>query len=169
MHRSFRSHATALAPLAPLLLRAVIGYGLLMHGYAKLARGPDTFAVVLHTLGVPWPGPLAWLTTLVELIGGVALLAGAFVSFVSIPLAIVLLTAMFTVHRPYGFFSVKLLAVTPTGTTFGPVGYEIILLYLAGLGALAFSGAGPFSVDRWRLRARRPESSTPASGEKPWR
>jgi uncharacterized membrane protein YphA (DoxX/SURF4 family) len=67
-------------------------------------------------------------------------LAGAFLPIVSIPLAVVLVTAMLTVHRRYGFFSVKLLAVTSTGTTFGPVGYEIILLYLAGLGALALGG-----------------------------
>ena len=151
--RALRSFAVC-QPLAPLLLRAVVGYGLVMHGYAKLARGPDTFAVVLHTLGVPWPGVLAWLTTSVELAGGLAVLAGAFLPLVSIPLAVVLLTALLTVHRPYGFFSVKLLAVTSTGTTFGPVGYEIVLLYLAGLGALAFGGAGPLSVDRWRARMR---------------
>ena len=151
--RPVDSATSALAPWAPLLLRAVVGFGLVMHGYAKLARGPDTFAVVLHTLGVPLPGVLAWLTTCVELIGGLAVLAGAFLPIVSIPLALVLLTAMFTVHRPYGFFSVKLLAVTSTGTTFGPVGYEITLLYLAGLGALALGGAGPLSVDRWRARA----------------
>jgi len=155
-----RSHdaalpAPALASFAPLLLRAAVGWGLVMHGYAKLARGPDTFAVVLHTLGVPLPHLFAWLTTLVELVGGVAVLAGAFVPLVSVPLAVVLLTAMLTVHRPYGFFSVKLVAVTSSGTTFGPVGYEIILLYLAGLGALAIGGAGPLSVDRWRARTRR--------------
>jgi putative oxidoreductase len=145
--------ASALAPLAPLLLRAAVGFGLVMHGYAKLARGPESFAVVLHTLGLPWPGLLAWLTTFVELIGGLAVVAGAFLPLVSVPLAIVLLTAMLTIHRPYGFFSVKLLAVTSAGTTFGPVGYEIILLYLAGLGALAVGGAGPLSVDRWRATA----------------
>ena len=146
--------ASALGPWAPLLLRAIVGFGLAMHGYAKLSRGPDTFAVVLHTLGVPFPGFLAWLTTFVELIGGLAVLAGAFLPMVSIPLAIILLTALFTVHRPYGFFSVKLLSVTSSGTTFGPVGYEIILLYLAGLAALALGGAGPLSVDRWRASAR---------------
>ena len=64
-----------------------------MHGQAKLVRGPEGFAVVLHTLGVPLPQLLAWLTTFVELIGGVAVLAGAFLPLVSIPLAIVLLTA----------------------------------------------------------------------------
>ena len=152
--RSLEPSASALAAWAPLLLRAVVGFGLVMHGYAKLSRGPDTFAVVLHTLGVPFPGVLAWLTTFVELIGGLAVLAGAFLPLVSIPLAIVLLTAMFTVHRPYGFFSVELLAVSSTGTMFGPVGYEIILLYLAGLGALAIGGAGPLSVDRWRASTR---------------
>jgi len=150
----FAARASTLATWAPVLLRAIVGFGFVMHGYAKLARGPETFAVVLHTLGVPLPGLLAWLTTLVELIGGLAVLAGAFLPLVSIPLAIVLLTAMFTIHRPYGFFSVKLVAVTSTGTMFGPVGYEIILLYLACLGALAFGGAGRLSIDQWRASAR---------------
>jgi len=143
---------TALATWSPLLLRAIVGAGFCMHGYAKLARGPDTFAVVLHTLGVPWPFFFAWVTTAVELAGGVAVLIGAFMPFVAVPLAAVLLTAMFTIHRPYGFFSVKLVAVTATGTTFGTVGYEIVLLYLAALAALVLGGAGPLSVDRWRAR-----------------
>ena len=123
-----------------------------MHGFAKLSRGPETFAVVLHTLDVPLPLLAAWLTTAIELIGGIAVLIGAFVPFVSVPMAVVLLTALFTVHLPYGFFSVKLVEVTASGTKFGTVGYEIILLYLASLGALAIGGAGPLSVDRWRSR-----------------
>ena len=134
----------------PLLLRLIIGYGFLMHGYAKFSRGPESFAVVLHTLGVPLPLLAAWSTTVVELIGGCAVLIGAFVPLVSVPLIVVLLTALFAVHLPYGFFSVKLVEVTANGTKFGTVGYEIILLYLAGLGALALGGAGPLSVDQWR-------------------
>jgi putative oxidoreductase len=89
-------------------------------------------------------------TTLVELVGGSALLAGAFVSVVSVPLAIVLLTALATVHWRYGFFSVKLAEVSVEGVRFGTVGYEIILLYLACLAALALGGAGRWSVDGWR-------------------
>jgi putative oxidoreductase len=139
------------------VLRLIIGWGFIMHGYAKFSRGPETFAVVLNTLGVPMPSLLAWLTTLVELLGGFALLVGAFVPIVSVPMAIILLTALFTVHLPYGFFSVKLVEVTANGTKFGTVGYEIILVYLAGLGALALGEAGPLSVDRW-LRARRAKS-----------
>ena len=126
-----------------------------MHGYAKLSRGPETFAAVLHTLGVPLPLIAAWVTTAVELIGGCAVLVGAFVPFVSLPMVVVLLTALFTVHLPYGFFSVKLVEVTASGTKFGTVGYEIILLYLASLGALVLGGAGPLSVDRWRSNKRK--------------
>jgi putative oxidoreductase len=70
----------------------------------------------------------------------------------SLPMAVVLLTALFTIHLPYGFFSVKLVEVAQSGAKFGPVGYEIILLYLAGLAALALGGAGPFSIDGWRSR-----------------
>src|SRR6185295_872417 len=73
---------------APLPLRLIVGYGFIVHGFAKLSRGPDTFAAILHTLGVPLPHLLAWLTTLVELVGGSAILAGAFVPLAAVPMAI---------------------------------------------------------------------------------
>jgi len=133
-------------------LRLVIGYGFMDHGYAKLSRGPETFATVLHTLGVPAPLFFSWVTTITELVGGFLILIGGFVAVASAPLAIVLLTALFTVHLPYGFFSVKLAEVSENGIKFGPVGYEHILLYLAGLMNLAMSGAGPVSIDSWRRR-----------------
>ena len=135
---------------APLPLRLIVGYGFIAHGWAKLSRGPDMFAVILHTIGVPASHLLAWATTLVELAGGFAILLGAFVPLASVPMAVVLLTALATIHWRYGFFSVKLVEVTVTGTKFGPVGYEVILLYLAGLAALVAGGAGPLSIDEWR-------------------
>ena len=144
-----------LARWAPLPLRLIVGYGFIVHGYAKLLRGPDSFAAVLHTIGVPLPFLFAWLTTLVELVGGAAILVGAFVPVAALPMAIVLLTALLTIHLPYGFFSVKLVEVSANGTKFGPVGYEVILLYLAGLAALVAGGAGPLSVDAWRRRLAR--------------
>ncbi|WP_363214719.1 DoxX family protein [Mesorhizobium sp.] len=125
----------------------IVGFGFLAHGYAKLSRGPVSFGGVLQTLGVPVPHLLAWLTTLVELIGGSAVLAGAFIPLVSVPMAVVLLTALFTVHSQYGFFSVKFAEVTTVGVRFGPVGYEIILLYLAGLATLAVGGPGRLSLE----------------------
>jgi hypothetical protein len=59
---------------APLPIRLIVGYGFMAHGYAKLRRGPETFAVVLHTLGVPLPVLGAWATTAVEIVGGAAVL-----------------------------------------------------------------------------------------------
>ncbi len=142
--------ARAVSAWSALPLRLIVGYGFTIHGYAKLSRGPETFAVVLHTLGVPMPLFFSWVTTITELVGGLLILAGAYVAIASLPLAIVLLTALFTVHLPYGFFSVKLVEVTESGVKFGPVGYEHILLYLAGLMSIAMGGAGPLSIDHWR-------------------
>lgn len=145
---------------APIPLRLIVGYGFILHGYAKLSRGPETFAAILHTIGVPFPHLMSWATALVELIGGFAVLSGAFVAIASVPMILVLLTAMFTIHLPYGFFSVKLVEVTANGTRFGPVGYEIILLYLGGLVALAIGGAGRLSIDRWILMRRFPRRTS---------
>ena len=137
---------------APLPLRAIVGCGFMQHGFAKLDRGVDTFAGILHALGTPFPLLLAWATILVEILGGVVILLGAFVALASIPMAISLLVAIFTVHLPYGFSSINLQAVTAQGAQFGPPGYECALLYLACLAALVLGGAGPFSVDHWLAR-----------------
>lgn len=128
-------------------LRLIVGYGFMEHGFAKLARGADSFVNILAAIGVPEPHLMAWATILIEILGGLAVLLGAFVSWVSIPMAVVLLVAMFTVHLPYGFSSIKLIAVTATGAQFGQPGYETDLLYLACLAALVVGGAGPWSID----------------------
>jgi putative oxidoreductase len=132
---------------APVPLRLMVGFGFMEHGYSKLVKGPEAFASILHVLGVPAPHWMAWLTIMTELLGGFAVLLGAFIPLVSVPMAIVLLTAMFSVHWRYGFSSIKLVAVTPAGVTFGPPGYDCDLLYLACLVALVLLGSGPISVD----------------------
>jgi putative oxidoreductase len=132
---------------APVPLRLMVGFGFMEHGYSKLVKGPEAFASILHVLGVPAAHWMAWLTIMTELLGGFAVLLGAFIPLVSVPMAIVLLTAMFSVHWRYGFSSIKLVAVTPAGATFGPPGYECDLLYLACLFALVLLGSGPISVD----------------------
>jgi putative oxidoreductase len=126
----------------------IVGYGFVAHGYAKVMKGPDLFAASLHALGVPAPDLMAWLTIASELAGGLAVLIGAFVPLVSVPLAAILLVAAVTVHLRYGFSSIKLLAVTAAGPQFGPPGYETDLLYLAGLATLVLGGSGPFAVDQ---------------------
>jgi putative oxidoreductase len=69
------------------------------------------------------------------------------VTIVGVPMTAVLLVAMFKVHLQYGFSSIRILAVTATGAKFGPVGYEVILLYIACLAALVIGGSGPFAID----------------------
>ena len=133
--------------LALLPLRLLIGFGFAAHGFAKLSRGVDGFADILQALNVPIPHFAAWAASLTELIDGLAIMAGAFVPFVSVPLAIIMLTALITVHLPYGFSSIKLMAITADGPQFGKIGYELNLLYIAGLFALALGGPGPFSLD----------------------
>ena len=141
---------------APLALRLVIGYGFLVHGLAKLGRGPQKFAGVLEWMGIPLPGLMAWVVTLAEIFGGLAILAGAFVLIVSIPLAIIHVVAIFGVHLQYGFSSVKTVGLTQAGPQFGPPGFEVNLLYLAGLLAIVMGGgAGAWSVDRLLARRRR--------------
>jgi putative oxidoreductase len=135
-------------------LRVIVGYGFMAHGAAKLSKGADAFAAVLLALGTPIPDVMAWATILVELLGGFAVLIGAFVSLASIPMAAVLLVAMFTVHLPYGFSSIKLIAVTRAGAQFGPPGYETVLLYLACLAALILGGPGPLAIDNLRRAPR---------------
>jgi len=132
----------------------MVGFGFMEHGYSKLVKGPEAFASILHVLGVPAPHWMAWLTIMTELLGGFAVLLGAFIPLVSVPMAIVLLTAMFSVHWRYGFSSIKLVAVTPAGVTFGPPGYECDLLYLACLVALVLLGSGPISFDAVFSRKR---------------
>jgi putative oxidoreductase len=132
----------------------IVGYGFIAHGLAKLSRGASGFSNTLDALGVPAPDLMAWATILAELIGGFAVLIGAFVWVASIPLAVVLLVAMFTVHLPYGFSSIRLVAVTAAGAQFGPPGYEVNLLYLASLAALVVGGSGPLSIDGLRSPGR---------------
>jgi putative oxidoreductase len=125
----------------------IVGYGFIAHGYAKVVNGPERFAASLHALGVPAPHSMAWATIAIELLGGLAVLAGALVPLVSVPLAAILLVAAITVHVPYGFSSIKLREVTAAGPQFGPPGYETNLLYLAALVVLVLGGSGPFAVD----------------------
>jgi putative oxidoreductase len=132
---------------AAIPLRLVVGFGFMEHGYTKLIKGPAAFVSIIHALGVPYPHVMAWVTILIELLGGFTVLIGAFIPLISLPLAGLLLVAMLTVHLPYGFSSIKLIAVTPAGPQFGPPGYECDLLYLTGLAALVLIGSGPFSVD----------------------
>ena len=144
--------ASALRHWAALPLRLVVGYGFVAHGYAKVVNGPDRFVDSLHALGVPASHAMAWLTIVFELVGGLAVLVGAWIPLVSLPLATILVVAAITVHLPYGFSSIKLREVTAAGPQFGPPGYETDLLYIAALATLVLGGSGPLALDQLRAQ-----------------
>ena len=137
---------------APIPIRMILGVGFMVHGWAKWSRGPAALAELLKQAHVPLPLANAWLVTLLEISGGLALLTGAFVTMVSVPLMLSMLGAMFTVNIKYGFSAVNTIGLTPAGPQFGPPGYEINLLYIAGLVVLILGGAGPLSIDALRNR-----------------
>ncbi len=149
-----RLEKASFAGWAALPIRLIVGYGFIAHGYAKIANGPEHFVAALGGLGVPAPYLMGWLTILIELIGGLAVLLGTFVPLVSLPMIAILVVAMFTVHLPFGFSSIKLRAVTAAGPQFGPPGYEVDLLYLACIAALVLGGCGPLTVDGLRQKRR---------------
>jgi putative oxidoreductase len=145
---------SSIARWAPVPLRLIVGYGFMEHGFAKLARGLDAFPVILQAIDVPAPHLMGRLTIFIEIVGGLAVLLGALVPLASIPMAAILLVAMFTVHLPYGFSSIKLQAVTAAGAQFGPPGFETDLLYLACLAALVLGGSGPLAIEGFLSKRR---------------
>src|SRR5262249_716153 len=135
---------------AAIPLRLMVGYGFLAHGLAKWSKGPGAFASILQAMNVPLPHLMAWMTIATELAAGIAVLVGAYVALVSIPAIILLAVAIFTVHLPYGFTSIKLLSVNNGRAQFGAPGYECNLLYMACIVALVLTGPTPWSVDKYR-------------------
>jgi putative oxidoreductase len=149
MHSTSTSRRWALLPI-----RLIVGYGFVAHGLAKLSRGPGKFGKLLEVIGAPLPVPTAWMVTVIEIAGGLAILAGAFVLVASLPLMGTMLVALGTVHWRYGFSAVNTIGIRPSGPVFGPPGYEVNLLYIAALLTLCLGGGSAASVDGWRERRR---------------
>ncbi len=134
---------------APMPLRLMIGFAFLYHGLPKFSGpGHEMFVGMLQMSGIPAAGLMSWVVAIVEVVGAFALIAGAFVSVASILLMINMLVALFTVHLPNGFSFIHITGMTEAGPQFGMPGYEVNLLYLAGLLALFLRGPTHMSVDQ---------------------
>lgn len=116
------------------LLRVVTGLIFAMHGGQKLFQfGLEGVTSGFAEMGVPLPAITAPGVSLLEFIGGIALIFGLLTRVLGVLFAIDMLGAMVFVHLAAGFFL--------------PEGYEFTLILFASSAALALIGAGAWSAD----------------------
>lgn len=95
--------------LAPLALRLYLAPIFWMAGSGKLAHMNSTIEWFGNSdwgLGLPFPALMAWLAALTEAGGAILLVSGLAVRWVSIPLMITMVVAMFTVHWQNGWLAI---------------------------------------------------------------
>lgn len=120
--------------LSLLFARLVVAYGFYNPAMMKWAD-IDSVAVWFGSMGIPFPTLNAYMAATTEITGVVLLTFGLFTRVISIPLIIVMIVAIITVHLPHGFES-------------GNNGFEIPLYYMLFLFIFLSHGAGKFSFDR---------------------
>ena len=136
----------------PAILRLAVGAIFFAHGAQKLfgvwgGGGPAGTAQFFSQIGLSPAYPLALLVGVVELIGGLMLVIGAYTFVTALALAINIGVAAWKAHLPSGFF-------INWGMTPGlGHGYEFHLVLAASLLALMLTGAGAFSIDGRRARS----------------
>ena len=116
-----------------LLIRIALAYGFYgpaLMKWSNIEATVDWFA----SLGIPFPIFSTFLTASFEVMAVVLLLLGFFTRFIAIPIMIIMLVAIFTVHIQNGF-------------SVGNNGFEIPLYYFLFLSILVTHGAGKFSLD----------------------
>ena len=120
--------------LSLLLARLVLAYG--FYEPAKM-KWSDIGSVAewFTTLGIPFPTLNAYMAASTEATGVVLLTLGLFTRLISLPLIVVMIVAILTVHLPHGFSA-------------GDNGFEIPLYYMLFLFIFVTNGAGKFSLDR---------------------
>ncbi len=117
-----------------LFARLIVAYG--FYGPAMMKWSDiDSVASWFGTLGIPFPTLNAYMAASTEMAGVVLLTLGFLIRLISIPLIVVMLVAIFTVHIHNGF-------------SCGNNGFEIPVYYMLFLLIFITSGAGKFSLDR---------------------
>lgn len=95
--------------LAPLLLRLYLAPVFLQAGWNKLSHFEDTAAWFGNPewgLGLPMPEVMAALAAGTEFLGGILLIVGLAVRWISIPLMVTMLVAAFAVHWENGWLAI---------------------------------------------------------------
>ena len=122
-----------LRPYVLSLLRIVAGLLFLQHGLSKAIGFPDA--------GPPSLNGLLILATLLEIVGSVMLVFGAYTRIVAFILSGEMAFAYFMAHAPRSFYPIV-------------NGGEAAVLFCFVFLYLAFAGGGPLSLDRMVLKQK---------------
>ncbi|HFD14116.1 MAG TPA: DoxX family protein [Epsilonproteobacteria bacterium] len=115
------------------LARIAVAYGFYEPAMMKWAD-INAIAEWFGSMGMPFPTLNAYMAATTEITGVVLLTLGLFTRLISIPLIVVMIVAIVTVHLPHGFSA-------------GDNGFEIPLYYMLFLALFASLGAGKLSLD----------------------
>jgi len=119
--------------LSLLFARLAVAYGFYDPAMQKWSD-INSVATWFGSIGIPFPTLNAYMAASTELIGVVLLALGLFTRLISIPLMVIMVVAIITVHLVHGFSA-------------GDNGFEIPLYYMMFLAIFASFGAGKLSLD----------------------
>ncbi len=131
-----RGFYDSFADIAYTVMRIVVGYNLLMHGWVKVSQaGAAGVAGYMAKQGLEPGAAFAYAAMFLETVGAACIIIGLFTRFFAAALAIEMAIALVAVHLAKGF-------------AVGAGGYEYVLLIGIVLLMVAIRGGGPYSVDR---------------------
>lgn len=128
-----KNYLEKLKDLPPLLFRLVLAYGF----YGPATMKLNNFSGIVEwftSMGMPLPKLNAFLATGTETVGFVLIFLGLATRLISIPLMVIMVVAITTVHLRNGFEA-------------GNNGFEIPVYYMLMLFSLLITGPGKFSLD----------------------
>jgi putative oxidoreductase len=122
-------------PISWLVVRAAVGWNLLVHAWGKMMVGPTPgFLKAFADLGFTPPAAWFWSALILEALAGISLILGLFTRFFAAAAAIEMLIIT-VVYWNNGFSWLR-------------QGYEYTLLWGLVCFAIALRGGGPYSLDR---------------------
>jgi putative oxidoreductase len=133
LYKNITNYLEKVKDMPPLLFRIVLAYGF----YGPATMKLKNFAGIVEwftSMGIPLPKLNALLATGTETAGFILIFLGLATRIISIPLMVVMVVAIATVHLGNGFEA-------------GNNGFEIPIYYMLMLFSLLITGPGKFSLD----------------------
>lgn len=146
-----------MAAIGLAVLRLAVGIVLIVHGLPKVipiwGGGPTLSGEMFESVGLVPGLPLAVGSGVVETLGGLLIVAGAFTLWIGLLLILDTAVVAWKFHVAYGFI-LNWQAAPGAGH-----GFEFHLLLISGLLCLVLSGPGAASMDKRRARAAEHEAA----------